>query len=263
MSPSKRKMEKEIRIAAPADVVWKALTDGEALTRWFPLDARVTPGKGGKIWMSWGPGFEGESKIEIWEPGRHLRKVQVPGATEEGSARTPLATDFYLEGEGGSTILRLVQSGFGEGSEWDDEYDSIDVGWGLYLKNLRHDLERHPGTPCDHRFELLPPPAMTREQAWSRIEAALHLPSTAGEAFARDYPGARIEGRMEVIARLSTIALVLSNYNDSLLRVVLCSMQGMCFASFDLYCFGVDRGRVDALTSAVRRLLEESLKTNP
>jgi uncharacterized protein YndB with AHSA1/START domain len=262
MSPSPKKIEKEIRIAAPTDVVWKALTEGEELTKWFPLDARVTPGKGGKIWMSWGPGFEGESRIEIWEPGRHLRKVQAPGATEKEATRTPFVVDFYLEGEGGSTILRLVQSGFGEGQEWADEYDAIDTGWGLYLKNLRHYLERHRGTPCIHRFEFLPPLAMTREQAWSRLEAALRLPSAAGETFARDLPGARIEGRIEVVAPLSTIALVLSNYNDSFLWIVLCSMRGQCFASFELFGFGVGRDRVDELTKAVHRLLGESLTTN-
>ena len=45
MSTSTRVIEKQIRIAAPTDVVWKALTDAEELTRWFPLDAKVKPGK--------------------------------------------------------------------------------------------------------------------------------------------------------------------------------------------------------------------------
>jgi uncharacterized protein YndB with AHSA1/START domain len=259
MSPSK-KMEKEIRIDAPTDVVWKALTDAEDLTKWFPLDARVTPGKGGQIWMSWGPGMEGDSRIEIWEPGRHLKKVKAPDPTGAASAGPAFAVDFYLEGDGGSTILRLVQSGFGEGDEWEDEYDSIDTGWGLYLKNLRHYLERHRGAPCDHRWEFLPPLPMTREQAWGRLEAALRLPGTG--AFTAELAGVRIEGRIEVVASPSTIAFVLSNYDDSLLRIVLGQMRGKCFASFDLFGFGVGRDRADELAKAVRRVLEESLTTN-
>jgi hypothetical protein len=43
----KRRLEKQTEAAAsPADV-W------QALTKWFPLEARVTPGERGKIFVSW------------------------------------------------------------------------------------------------------------------------------------------------------------------------------------------------------------------
>ena len=42
-----RAVEKVIELNAPIEAVWKALTDGQELARWFPLEARVTPGKGG------------------------------------------------------------------------------------------------------------------------------------------------------------------------------------------------------------------------
>jgi uncharacterized protein YndB with AHSA1/START domain len=51
-----RRLEKEIEIAVPIEEVWKALTDANELARWFPLEARVTPGLGGNIFVSWGPG---------------------------------------------------------------------------------------------------------------------------------------------------------------------------------------------------------------
>jgi uncharacterized protein YndB with AHSA1/START domain len=54
--PKKERREKEIEIAVPIEEVWKALTDANELARWFPLEARVTPGLGGKIFVSWGPG---------------------------------------------------------------------------------------------------------------------------------------------------------------------------------------------------------------
>ena len=68
-----REIVKRIEIDASIEDVWKALTDAEELMRWFPLDARSTPGPGGTIWFSWGPPYEGENRIEIWEPPRHLR----------------------------------------------------------------------------------------------------------------------------------------------------------------------------------------------
>jgi len=36
-------------MASSAESVWKALTNAEELKRWFPLEARAEPGKGGKI----------------------------------------------------------------------------------------------------------------------------------------------------------------------------------------------------------------------
>jgi uncharacterized protein YndB with AHSA1/START domain len=65
-----QRVELSVELDAPLEAVWKALTDGEELSLWFPLPARVTPGAGGSVWMSWGPLWEGEAKIEIREPNR-------------------------------------------------------------------------------------------------------------------------------------------------------------------------------------------------
>ena len=61
--PVKKVLRKEIEIAAPVDEVWKALTDPQELTKWFPLEARITPGVGGSLFLSWGPAWEGETQI--------------------------------------------------------------------------------------------------------------------------------------------------------------------------------------------------------
>ena len=49
-----REVRKDVFIRQPPDIVWKALAEAEELARWFPLEARVTPGVGGSIWLSWG-----------------------------------------------------------------------------------------------------------------------------------------------------------------------------------------------------------------
>ncbi len=135
-----RVVEQTIRIKASPGAVWKSLTDADALTRWFPLDARVTPGVGGSIWMSWGSLYEGDATIEVWEPGEHLRS-RFPVVGSKGA----LATDYYLQGDGGATILRVVTSGFGEGEDWDDAYEGVRFGWAFELEGLRHYLENHRG----------------------------------------------------------------------------------------------------------------------
>lgn len=143
--PGTRAVRQAVTVEAPADAVWRALTDAEELRRWFPVDARVEPGPGGMVWLSWGPGVEGTSRIEVWEPERRLRLVEEwPGA--EGKL-VRFVLDYHLEARGGSTVLRLVHSGFGESSDWDDQYHSTEDGWRYFLFNLKHYLERHAGVP--------------------------------------------------------------------------------------------------------------------
>ena len=144
-----RTVDQKLTIAAPPDVVWKALTDAEELSRWFPLDARVSPGKDGSIWMSWGEIYEEESTIEAWEPGEHLR-LAFP---VHGDQR--LVTDYHLTAAGGSTVLRVVTSGFGDGEAWDRMFGGVQQGWTFELRGLKHYLERHRGAP--------------RHVAWARV----------------------------------------------------------------------------------------------
>jgi hypothetical protein len=45
-------------------------------------------------------------------------------------------------------VVRLVNSGFGDGSEWDAEYGATEAGWKLFLSNLRLYLTHFPGQSC-------------------------------------------------------------------------------------------------------------------
>jgi len=71
-APVARTLHKEIELTASVEEVWKALTDPRELVNWFPLAARVTPGVGGRLFLSWGPHCEGESPIVAWEPGKRF-----------------------------------------------------------------------------------------------------------------------------------------------------------------------------------------------
>lgn len=169
-----RTIEVEIQIEASAEQVWKALTEAEELQRWFPLEARVTPGVGGEIFTGWGPGIQGSSKIVEWKPERRLRTTwfEQPAGTVAPTG-SPLMVDYLLEAGGGTTTLRLVHSGFGADATWDEEFDGVRSGWAFELRSLRHYLEHHHGR--------------TRRVAWARlpltvprVEAAQRLWSARG-----------------------------------------------------------------------------------
>jgi len=146
MTPDRtRSHEERIALDASAEVVWRAIADAEELIRWFPLDAKVTPGEGGSISLSWGEFWSGTSAIEVWQPNRRLRTID---RRQDSTGRVvEIAVDYIIESHAGQTVLRVVHSGFGPGAEWDAEFDSIRRGWQYELRGLRHYLTRHRGTP--------------------------------------------------------------------------------------------------------------------
>lgn len=174
-----RTVERTLEIKTPIDAVWKALTDAKELERWFPLAARVKPGVGGGIWMSWGPPWEGENEVLVWEPPRHLRTGWPYSGDGRPDKASRVAVDYFLESRGGATVLRLVHSGFGADASWDAEYDSVRSGWAYELESLRHYLEHHAG--ADRRHTLAKATvSMPQDALWSAIERELGLKSESG-----------------------------------------------------------------------------------
>lgn len=155
-------VERTIRIKAPVDAVWAALTDPEELKNWFPLEAEVQPGEGGLIHAKWSEKTWFDEKIEIWKTNEHLRTIGVDGGW------AGIATDYRLEADGGSTVLRVVSSGFGADDDWQEMLDAFGGGWDFELRGLRHYLERHPGTPR-RVVKASVVYAEDQETAWNRL----------------------------------------------------------------------------------------------
>ena len=114
-----RAHETRIEIDRPIEEVWKAITDAKEMARWFAGKMTVEPGVGGFVLAEFCPGMEWKTIIEVWEPNRHLRltenrdRVMSASGLEEVMEACRLVEDFYLETQGGKTVLRLVHSGFG------------------------------------------------------------------------------------------------------------------------------------------------------
>lgn len=251
-SPGGRRLDMSIDIEAPAEAVWQALTDPGELTRWFPLQAKVNPGAGGTIWVSWGPPHEGAWRIDIWEPARRLRLIDM------GSGNSDLvggALDHLLEGAGGKTTLRLTHSGFGRGNEWDEEFDEVRRGWRFELRSLRHYLERHRRTP---RLAIWPRAALPAGypvmRAWERLmsrDGLLREGALAGlrerDRFAiRTAAGDSLQGTV-LINEPPDFTGIVENLNEALLRVHVSSGRGLREAGLWLATWGVPRTQVEAI----------------
>jgi uncharacterized protein YndB with AHSA1/START domain len=195
-----RALTREIEIAAPVDAVWKALTDAEELTRWFPQFARVQPGAGGRLWRAWQWGEEIEERIERWEPNVHLRSVGLTGAWKA------IVTDYHLTGRDGTTVLRVVSSGFGDDADWDALYDAFGGGWDFELRGLQHYLDHHAGIPrivaCARG-----PRAISAAEGWSRIVGPFGWLGVSGLP-ADPEPGSRYQARLSAGQRLSGVVVL-------------------------------------------------------
>ncbi len=270
--PQTRSVEAEIEIDAPIEAVWKALTDADELTRWFPLEAGKNPD--GKLWMSWRNEFKWDSRIEISDPPRHFRYATVESLSGEHKASTPsesntmkmepTATDFYLEVRGGKTVLRLVHSGFSTAADWDALYDGTKRGWKFQLWSLRHYLENHCGSPRNTAYVRIFLKRLTQEQAWQRLFGPEILAREGGVKGLQQ--GDRYELRTAAGDHFSGIVFTcdpprefsatVENFNHGILEVHSDALFDYRDVNFYLFTYGVPRPQVEEIESRTRQLLQ-------
>lgn len=167
MSDERRSVELEQTIDATPEEVWEALTTASGLERWFPLRAKVDPGLDGTVWLSWGPGCEGEAPIHVWDPPRRFGWTETHGTDEQGRP-IRVAVDFHVTAREGSTVVRLVQSGFSASADWDEMYDAVKDGWTYFLFNLAFYFREHRGEER-HMVWRRQPTGLPRDQVWDRL----------------------------------------------------------------------------------------------
>ena len=190
-----RAIELEVEVPGTPEEVWAAVATGPGITSWF-IPYRIDEREGGEVVMEWGSGFGSEAgRVEAWEPPH---RVVFTGADGGG-----LAYEWLVEARGrGSCVVRLVNHGFGEGDDWDEQFDGMSEGWRLFLENLRLHLTHFRGRAAT----AIIPTRMTdgpNEAAWERLCAALGIPPDASEGdvvtTAGDAP--RLSGRIETVSR--------------------------------------------------------------
>jgi uncharacterized protein YndB with AHSA1/START domain len=78
-------------------------------------------------------------RVAAWEPPHRI-------VFDGGEGVPALAFEWTVEArDGGTCVVRLVNSGFGSGEAWDDQFDQLHEGWKLFLLNLRLHLTHFGG----------------------------------------------------------------------------------------------------------------------
>jgi uncharacterized protein YndB with AHSA1/START domain len=170
MADRDRSLELEIEVAGTPEEVWRAIATGPGISSWY-VPHTVEEREGGAATASFGPGPEMQvpGRVAAWDPPRRV-------VFDGGEGAGGLAFEWLVEArDGGTCIVRLVNSGFGSGEDWDDQYDAMTEGWQLFLLNLKLHLEHFGGQTAT---ALLPTAtwAGPREQAWLVLTSQLGIP---------------------------------------------------------------------------------------
>lgn len=170
--PHEFEVREEIALDATPEQVWQAIATGPGIDSWFMGRNEVEPREGGTARMTL-PGWTMESTVTAWEPSRRfeLRSPENPDGTL-------MAFEYLIEGrEGGSTVLRLVHSGF-LGDDWEAEYDALRKGDRMYLEKLATYLKHFPGRTATYAMFATGPQVADKERVWAAFTGALGLTGT-------------------------------------------------------------------------------------
>lgn len=140
------RVEREIVIDAPPDIVWSVITEAEHVGRWFSDSAAVDLRPGGELILTWDEHGAVYWRVERIDPPRFvsfrwLRPVPDQSGADELLEDNSTLVEFSLDAEGDATRLRVVESGFAElaGSQEENAKDAEEHrrGWELELDELR------------------------------------------------------------------------------------------------------------------------------
>lgn len=229
-----------VEIEATPEQVWQAISTGPGISAWF-VPASVDDHVGGKLHLSFDDMGEETAVITTLDAPHHL-----VATWHEGTPETS-ALELLVEArDGGSCVVRLVHTGFGEGEGWEDELEQTIAGWKGFLHNLKLYVTRfapqHPSMVFSHGGWAGP-----QAEAWTGLLGALGLPTTAeglavgrrvatsDEAVAGGAP--QITG---VVSRLDggTLTLLIDGPGDGYAIVAAEGPDGGVFMNMSAYLFG-------------------------
>jgi uncharacterized protein YndB with AHSA1/START domain len=147
-----RILRTEIRTKATPQQAYDAWADPEKIAHWFPDRAEGKAEPGATItWIFDKFNYRIPYEVLIAQPAEKFAIRWNPPA-----GMHPGILEVTISKEGGDTVVRLVESGFREGAEWNEEFEGTDSGWRMALALLKHYLENYFGTPRSSFLAMKP-----------------------------------------------------------------------------------------------------------
>ncbi|PZG09835.1 SRPBCC family protein [Nonomuraea aridisoli] len=174
----------EAEVGATPEEVWQAIATGPGIDSWFMGRSEVAEGV---VRTAFGPVEMPPSTVTESEPLKRFSHT-----SERGDDGRFVAYEFMIEGrDRGSTLVRMVTSGFLPGDDWQDEFEAMSRGLEMLFATLVEYLTHFAGRTATPVTEF-GPPVDDWPRAWERLHAALGGPPSPGDRV-RFGPG-RVEG---------------------------------------------------------------------
>jgi uncharacterized protein YndB with AHSA1/START domain len=134
-------IEREILIDAAVEIVWSVVTEPEHVGTWFSDAAELDLRPGGEGLLTWREHGASRLRVETVEPPHVFAFRWLRGTGSELRAGNSTLVEMRLSAEGGSTRLRVIESGFRD-LDWPEdeqaEYAEGNTrGWRVELDELR------------------------------------------------------------------------------------------------------------------------------
>jgi uncharacterized protein YndB with AHSA1/START domain len=189
MTPERR-IEVEIEVPATPEQAWEAVATGPGITAWF-MPADVEGHVGGSIVHHHETDMETSGTIVAYDAPHRFAYEEAGWMPDEERAAQVTATEFLVEARsGGTCVVRVVMSGFGDGDAWDRAIESFEAGGGQAQLGLRVYLTHFRGEPVA-TINAVGAADAPPDAAWADLTGALGLPAQprAGERIATGAPG--------------------------------------------------------------------------
>lgn len=245
--PTGREIRLDIDVPGTPEEVWEAIATGHGITSWF-VPSEVDGRPDGTVTHHFSPDYASTGQITAWEPPHRFVY-----SSEMGEQR--LAYEWLVESRGGAVCrVRLVNSGFLSGAEWDAEWDAeIDAltqGWTLFLFNLRLCRLYFPGQWAVASIANASAPG-PRARAWTALTDALGIPATPHHgdsitAAANDAPP--LAGTVERFDNFA-LSLRLTSPAPGIALVAAEGDESVAFSVY-IYAFGPDANDIIARDSS-------------
>lgn len=134
----------EVVVPAPIGDVWKAFTTSEGLSTWLAPNAVVDLREGGEWTAKFPGGSTGGGTILSFVPEKELVISALAPDKFPAVRATRTKARFSFEAKRGSTVVRLTQTGWKEGAEWERAYEYLTVGNAQLLATLHHRFVNGP-----------------------------------------------------------------------------------------------------------------------
>lgn len=201
----------------------------------MPAEFEEKDGAPVRLKLNFGPGMESTSEVTAFHPP-HTWSTQsdgwIPGSP-------PIANEWSIEArEGGTCIVRIVQSLFASSDDWDNQLEGAESGWPAFLRTLQIYLTHFRGQ-CSEAMRWMVPVAYAEAEAWERLITAVGITrQNTGQQWAAPSDTPALSGIVEYFSDSPCDALLRVDQPGPgvvALGAFSCGAQSMVAMTFYLY----------------------------